>query len=835
MKNFITYILLLFGLFGYTQVPNDTIYLQPITATKAFNGVLGSAILQIDDARDDGVITRPLIVAEGFESGLIGVENEFGENNLERFSRNIQLSTSADLQDLLNGGTITDTGDQDYDIIYVNWDSPRAHLQLNAYVLEEVINWVNQEKEDAGSTEQNVVLGQSMGGVIARYALADMEQDPNLDHDTRLYISHDAPHQGANIPLGVQYLARHLADQFVETPLGDFAFEVANDSQASIADTNNLFNQPATQQLLKEYISPNFSLDNLAHDTWQADLIQKGYPTQTRNIAISNGSQCAITQDYAYNASLFKMDGNVRTGALTDFLSFYLGIADDVALAVIFNEPALLLGILPGSSRFNLDFNAKALPAANQNANIYSGSVSYTKKLFGFINITANLTNRSYDNPVNLSYDKYAGGIYELFDEVGGFIFPNLSEDDIEELENDLGIDFDVDDFNTIISAFLGSGNININTESSFGFINTPSALDVGNGAISLNDTDYFTSYSAANPPIGNRAIPFHNFITAYENSNSLNERHISFNFRNEDWLAAELNENEEIFDCTYACGSIDIAAPSLLCTSGTFSVPAGADSVIWSVSPSNSGVTITSGQGTNVATLTLTGGYSGQVTITANLISGDCGNVLSNPLVIWTGKPSTPNPIVGPSSVNTGALVNYQSGGSSGATSYEWWLPFPYETVTTFDYFGQNWQKLSGASSSPSIQVFTGYAGNNGLVQVMGRNNCGIGGARFLSVSHGGGGGPMPTPPGNKEYKFVAYPNPSKNVLNVNAIETSTNIGRLTPLSGGLYDLNGKELRSVKFSNNKSTIDTNGLKRGVYILKVYYDNIIETHQILVE
>ena len=198
MKIFITYILLFIGLYSHSQVPIDTIYIQPITATKAFNGVFGTAMLQIDDAGDDGLITKPLIVAEGFESGLIGVENEFGENNLERFSRSIQLSTSSDLQNLLNGGTIADTGDQDYDIIYVNWDSPRAHLQLNAYVLEEVISWVNREKEPGA--EQNVVLGQSMGGLIARYALTEMEDAHDLDHDTRLYISHDAPHQGLIFP-----------------------------------------------------------------------------------------------------------------------------------------------------------------------------------------------------------------------------------------------------------------------------------------------------------------------------------------------------------------------------------------------------------------------------------------------------------------------------------------------------------------------------------------------------------------------------------------------------------------------------------------------------------
>ncbi len=169
------------------QMQNDTIFVQPITATKSFQGVFGNAMLQIDDAGNDCLITKPLIIAEGFDSGLLGGENEFGENQLEGFIEEIEESESTDLQNLLTYQTEFIYGDQDHDIIYVNWNSPRAHLQLNAYVLEEVINWVNQEKEP--DADQNVVLGQSMGGLIARYALADMEDDPNLDHDTKFYFN----------------------------------------------------------------------------------------------------------------------------------------------------------------------------------------------------------------------------------------------------------------------------------------------------------------------------------------------------------------------------------------------------------------------------------------------------------------------------------------------------------------------------------------------------------------------------------------------------------------------------------------------------------------------
>jgi hypothetical protein len=113
MKTFTTYILLLFGLYSYAQVPNDTIYTENITATKAYLGEYGSVTLEIDDAGDDGQITKPLIVAEGFDSGLQGVENEFGEDHLQEFIEDIQDSQSFDLGNLLTGNTEFSYGDQD--------------------------------------------------------------------------------------------------------------------------------------------------------------------------------------------------------------------------------------------------------------------------------------------------------------------------------------------------------------------------------------------------------------------------------------------------------------------------------------------------------------------------------------------------------------------------------------------------------------------------------------------------------------------------------------------------------------------------------------------------
>ena len=83
-------------------------------------------------------------------------------------------------------------------------------FNTNAFVLE-VIKWVNQNK--SGSL-QNVVLGQNMGSLVARYALK-IWKIKGLNHDTRLYVSHDAPHLETNVPPQVCNIQqRHLRNMY---------------------------------------------------------------------------------------------------------------------------------------------------------------------------------------------------------------------------------------------------------------------------------------------------------------------------------------------------------------------------------------------------------------------------------------------------------------------------------------------------------------------------------------------------------------------------------------------------------------------------------------------
>ena len=574
---------------------------EQITATKGYLGVNGKASLQIIDRNGDG-LQNPLIIAEGFDPAIFEPESVYGINNLGNFLTS--LNETNNLRNTLNL----------YDIIYVNWDDSFAPIQRNAYVLEEVINYVNQKKT---GNNQNVVLGQSMGGLAARYALKDMENDPDQDHDTWLYASHDAPHQGANIPLGFQYLDRHVYKQFVQSPLLEDLIVGIADGAAILYDVQTMFDAYSAKQMLKKYVNNDYEVDNQVHEAWQNELNQIGYPQQTRNIALSNGNNCASPQPFNPGDELFKVKGSVRTGWFSDLLLTVFPLANNIlwtSTATITYEPGFLLGILPGGNRIKAEFWAKALPQSGSEQ-IYRGFISYTKKVLWAIPITVHITNKNFNSPSNtLPFDYYTGGKYETPVSI-----------DNESYQN----------------AFFRY-NIEGNMQESFCFVPTLSALDLGEGDVTLTDNDYQTIYAATAPPAAPKNIPFDNFTTSY-NDSFINEVHISFNPYNGDWLADELENDPEVFDCSYLCESnhYRISGPRVLCNNSSYTVSNSQNlRVSWSLLKGTSRVNVTSSG--NSVQLNPISGKNGYVTLAAELTSEYCSVQESVLLTkrVWIGKP---------------------------------------------------------------------------------------------------------------------------------------------------------------------------------------------------
>jgi pimeloyl-ACP methyl ester carboxylesterase len=175
-----------------------------------------------------------------------------------------------------------------YDLIFVNWINNGAYIEANAKALEALIDYVNANKV---GTAPNHVIGYSMGGLIARYCLKDME-DSNKAHQVATYFSVDAPHQGANIPLGLQFLL-----QFLKEDIGAFAQHLDENASKLISSSAS----PAARQMLVRravrgggFLGTGTSVDDPLRRDFADGMQNKGWPQLCRKFGISNGNRTGL-------------------------------------------------------------------------------------------------------------------------------------------------------------------------------------------------------------------------------------------------------------------------------------------------------------------------------------------------------------------------------------------------------------------------------------------------------------------------------------------------------------------------------------------------------------
>ena len=782
-----------------TSVASSTIYSHNITATKNYNGAFGTVKLTIDDTNSDG-IRKPLIVAEGFDAGIIlAPEMANGMNTYISFRKSLQVS-GTELQNLIWNSN------KQYDIIYVDWNNGVDFLQKNAFALEAVIAWVNSVKI---GTEKNVVLGQSMGGVIARYALADMEQS-SLDHKTRLFVSHDAPQQGANIPVSVQYMFRHVTNLYnrYASPFGTQVIDVP-------FLENSILDQPATKQMLMNWVNGFSNIDNTISSGFYTELKGKGinptvnfgYPINCRNIALSNGAECGITQGFNAGDDLLSYNLSGKLPFLQNLLVPLAGFLGYTA----YQDPNILaigfVGLLPGSSRYNVEFNAKSIPYGTGNQ-IYKGRISYTKKLFKIFGwaptITVNITNAQKDQPAGvLPIDHYAGGRYDTTLFTAGATLP-----------------------------------AGIYIRDRFNFIPTTSALDIGKGNVPLNDSDFKMAYVGATPPIAPKNSPFANFSTDFEkfNPNASNKTHISFNSRNGEWLAKELNIAPITTNCSYMCASTQITGADLICTSATYTAPSGGTFNNWTITQGSSLVTLT-GNGTPNVTLTALPDASGAVTL--SLTMGDngakCGNITISK-TIWVGTPQFKEFYFynGQSATVCIAPIDYLT---TSLPSHK--VKAIFEGMTSSEILvNSNWEwdiennliMINGTRDTRTIcPMETGFSS----FRVRAKNACGWSDWYQIPQFE------ITLPPNNymrqSSTTYTVYPNPTKDIVNIDLRDQNNIPEKGTTISGELFDMMGQSKSKVEITNNKATFTVRGLNKGIYVLKIYINDKVESHQIAVE
>ncbi|MEO5944730.1 MAG: T9SS type A sorting domain-containing protein [Ferruginibacter sp.] len=721
-----------------------------------------------------------MIVAEGYDAGkILAPEEKFGLNTLQQFIFDATNDGSS-LTNLLSGSM------QQYDIVYVDWKNGVDYLQRNAYLLETIIQWVNANKQPLnGVMQPNVVLGQSMGGVIARYALKDMENTA-LNHNTRLFISDDAPQQGANVPQGYQHLARHARSLYIRTGFTAVVVEIIQLIRGGVSPLAalSLADQPASKEMLINFVNGSNSIDNTVHNTWQTELKNIGYPagfagTPFRFVAVSNGSECANPQPFGPGANLLTYTGKANTRILGDLA----GIGGLPLAGFLLGQPPLLLGVIPGRNDFAFDFavNAQADGASNQ---VYKGKITYTKKILYLLPVSVNITNKSYNSSAStLPYDYFPGGYYSL-----GTINSGSNQ--------------------TVFYKY----NITVTNQPSFNFVPTVSALDIGSNNVTLTKADYLTSYVGANPPPTPKNTPFQNFITAF-NVSKINEQHISIEARNGDWIAAELNSASPSANCSYLCGNQIINGPAQFCdlANYSFNLPSGS-SISWSATPFNM-VSFTS---PNSASTNVNQIGSGNVTLIATIYT-PCGTLTIQKTVQVGPIPLSSYSIAGATTVYASAGYNYA-------------LTFPIHTLPSnvFWRVPTGWSILSGQGTT-NIHIWTGSQG--GQVQCDFDNTCGSPTGIFITAVIGNGGpDPESTTPEtsklNTGLQLTATPNPANNIVKVTIFSSQKTVQSSDPVIRQIRitDKTGSIKKELTFNNKNAyqSVNVSDLQPDIYILQVY-------------
>lgn len=261
-----------------------------IRATQPFRGYdepsdcggdcYGEGEYQVFLGKDNNKLNKPVIILDGFDPGDLRkikegngsivqlIDNDFKEENMDKFyqegfdvvilnfpKRTLSSRTIKSWQPWFNRYI--------YTTIKTERDGGSDFVERNANVLKALIVKLNKELQQNDSNEKLKIIGPSMGGLISRVALTEMEK-ANQNHNVDIWVSFDSPHLGANIPYGLQYFFNFMELDQVEA-----------------------LKTPAAKQML---ITQVVDQTHATRSGFRSKLSYLGFPQKTRNLALINGS-----------------------------------------------------------------------------------------------------------------------------------------------------------------------------------------------------------------------------------------------------------------------------------------------------------------------------------------------------------------------------------------------------------------------------------------------------------------------------------------------------------------------------------------------------------------
>ena len=249
-------------------------------------------------ANPDKILRKPVLIVDGFDPGNVRQHESHSNSYADgTCGKSLWAMLKLEGQNAHLGDTLIQK--YGYDLVVLDLPDGGGYIERNAMVAIKVIQWINQKLQANNSNHEIVVVGPSMGGQITRYALAYMEAHENIygNHNCRLWISFDSPHQGANISMGAQAWAYYFRGMYKIGELWKDKLMCTAASQMLILHKSS----DAHQKFNKYY-----NLNN--HTIGYPEKMY--YPDNLRRVAVSNGSlhgtKCGNGGDRAfrYNPNL---------------------------------------------------------------------------------------------------------------------------------------------------------------------------------------------------------------------------------------------------------------------------------------------------------------------------------------------------------------------------------------------------------------------------------------------------------------------------------------------------------------------------------------------------
>ncbi len=221
------------------------------------------------------MLTKPVVIVD------------YLNENTNNFARSLPNINWTDFYNFYNqNGLLDSLKSHKYDIILLGYCSNTNTIQNNADVITGyyeggihrygLIDSIAFKLSSSGTN--TIFIGAGIGGIITRYALKNME-DSSKNHHTDLFISLDVPNQGANIPLGYQYLWEKLSG------------ESNTINQLNLRINSIVFKQLLYYHLFGIHINPLTNLGDIVSCGDKINLFSTlGYPDSLRKVAISNGN-----------------------------------------------------------------------------------------------------------------------------------------------------------------------------------------------------------------------------------------------------------------------------------------------------------------------------------------------------------------------------------------------------------------------------------------------------------------------------------------------------------------------------------------------------------------